>query len=66
MTRIYIVLAVLAVLAASAGYLRWDAIRDERKAADMRQAEQTIKDRRKIDEAINDSRSTGDDWLDRL
>ena len=66
MTRIYIGIAVLALIVSGVGYLRWDAIRDERKAAELRQAEQTIKDRRKIDEAINDSRSAGDDWLDRL
>jgi len=66
MTRIYIGIAFIALIVSGAGYLRWDAIRDERKAADLRQAEQTIKDRRKIDEAINDSRSAGDDWLDRL
>ena len=66
MTRIYIGIAVLALIVSGAGYLRWDAIRDERKAADLRQAEQTIKDRVKIDEALNDSRSGGSDWRRRL
>ena len=66
MTRIYAVGAVLALLLAGAGYLRWDATRDERSRAALAGAEETIKDRRKIEEAVSDSRSTGDDWLDRL
>lgn len=66
MIRLYLALGVLAVIASGAAYLRFDAIQDERRAAELRQAEQVIKDRKKIDEALIDNRNSGSNFTERL
>ena len=66
MTRLYLAAAGIALLASSVAYLRWDAVQDERADRARIQAEQEIKDRRKIDEAVIDNRNSGGHFTERL
>lgn len=62
-TGMYVAAAL--VIVAAVGWLRWDAVSDERKRRDALDAKHNIETRQRIDDAIRDPR-TPDDIRERL
>jgi hypothetical protein len=63
--RLYIIAACIAALAAGVLWVRHDAVQSERAARDAKDAQTTITNTEKFNEAAYDPNS-GDSWFDRL
>ena len=65
MIRLYIIAACAAALVAGVLWVRHDAVQSERAARDAKDAQTTIQNTERFNEAADDP-NAGDSWFDRL